>query len=163
MKLVPGLYEQVINKEIDNELNKIADACKAVSSIDKAEASKILAQYMTDIVQKGLDNIADNGGGVVDQIELVNRIVNEIKDSTKEADFAEMNVDLKAEQLFAVLRSNDPSIVVGKKASDTVRPETSISQSSLFTGAVHEPQMFSELKKEIRLQIYFGRKIRICS
>lgn len=149
MKLVPGLYEQVINKEIDNELNEIADACKAVSPIDKAEASKILAQYMTDIVQKGLDNIADNGGGVVDQIELVNRIVNEIKDSTKEADFAEMNVDLKAEQLFAVLRSNDPSIVVGKKASDTVRPETSISQSSLFTGAVHEPQMFSELKKEI--------------
>ena len=43
MKIVPGLYEQVINKEIDNELNEIADACKAVSPIDKAEASKILA------------------------------------------------------------------------------------------------------------------------
>lgn len=67
----------------------------------------------------------------------------------KEADFASLQVDQRAEQLLALLREYDPKLTSGKKASDMERPETSLAQSSLFTGAIHEPQMFSELKKEI--------------
>lgn len=59
-------------------------------------------------------------------------------------------MDDEGEQLFALLSRDDPMMRIGrKKAKDLPRPETSIAQSSLFTGAVHEPQMFSELKKEI--------------
>ena len=50
-----GLYEQVINSALTSELAEIPEARKAVAPIDKAEASKVLAQYLTDIVQKGLD------------------------------------------------------------------------------------------------------------
>lgn len=144
-----GLYEQVINNALTSELAEIPEARKAIAPIDKAEASKVLAQYLADVVQKGLDNVADNGGDISAQIALTNQIVDLIQNTTKEADFAALGVDQRAEQLLALLREADPRLAVGKTASDLSRPETSIAQSSLFTGAIHEPQMYTELKKEI--------------
>ena len=77
--LHPGLYEQVINNALTRELAEIPEARKAVAPIDKAEASKVLAQYLADVIQKGLDNVLDNGGDISAQIELSNRIVNLIQ------------------------------------------------------------------------------------
>ena len=147
--LFPGLYEQVINTALNRELSKIPDARKSVAPIDKAEASKVLAQYLADVVQKGLENVLDNGGNVTDQVDLANRIVSLIERETKEAAFASLGVDQRAEQLLALLREQDPRLAVGRTAADLSRPQTSIAQSSLFTGAIHEPQMYTELKKEI--------------
>ena len=147
--LHPGLYEQVINSTLNRELSTIPEARKAIAPIDKAEASKVLAQYLADVVQKALDNVIDNGGDVSAQIALTNQIVDLIQTTTKEDDFASMSVDQRAEQLLALLRENDSRLLLGKTAADMERPETSVAQSSLFTGAIHEPQMFSELKKEI--------------
>ena len=147
--LPPGIYKQVINTALNRELSEIPDARKSVAPIDKAEASKVLAQYLADVVQKGLENVLDNGGDISAQIELANRIVTIIQNPTQEADFASLNVDQRAEQLLALLQEQDPRLAVGKIAADLSRPETSIAQSSLFTGAIHEPQMYTELKKEI--------------
>lgn len=145
--LQPGLYEQVINTALNRELSEIPDARKSVAPIDKAEASKVLAQYLADVVQKGLETVGDNGGDISTQIGLANQIVDLIQNTTKEADFAALSVDQRAEQLLALLREQDPRLAVGKTAADLSRPETSIAQSSLFTGAIHEPQMYTELKK----------------
>ena len=147
--LSPGLYEQIINTALKYELSEVPDARKSVAPIDKAEASKVLAQYLADVVQKGLDNVVDNGGDLSKQIGLVNQIVDLIQNITGETDFAVLGVDQRAEQLLALLREQDPRLAVGKTAADLSRPETSIAQSSLFTGAIHEPQMYTELKKEI--------------
>ena len=147
--LHPGLYEQVINNALTSELSDIPDARKSIAPIDKAEAAKVLAQYLADVVQKGMENVLDNGGDISAQIALANQIVTLIQNTTQEADFATLGVDQRAEQLLALLREQDPRLAAGKTAADLSRPETSIAQSSLFTGAINEPQMYTELKKEI--------------
>ena len=50
--LHPGLYEQVINNALTGELAEIPEARKSVAPIDKAGASKVLAQYLADVVLK---------------------------------------------------------------------------------------------------------------
>lgn len=143
-----GLYEQVINKEIEKELKSLTDKLSQTIPIDKAEGSKVLAQYITEIIQKGFDNVYDNGGDTSDQIELANKIVNTIITETKEADFDMLKISERAEQLLVLMERKNSVLSLYEK-TNIVRPETSLAQSSIFTGSVHEPQMFTELKKEI--------------
>ena len=146
--LKQGLYEQVVNTEIKDELCQLPEGSKHVEKIDAAESSSVLTQYLSEVVHKGLDRIA--GDDISAQLNLVNKIVDLISQETAQDDLRDFTVDDEGEQLFALLSRDDPMMRIGrKKAKDLPRPETSIAQSSLFTGAVHEPQMFSELKKEI--------------
>ena len=146
--LKQGLYEQVVNTEIKDELRQLPEDSKHIEKIDAAESSSVLTQYLSEVVHKGLDRIA--GDDISAQLNLVNKIVDLISQETAQDDLRDFTVDDEGEQLFALLSRDDPMMRIGrKKAKDLPRPETSIAQSSLFTGAVHEPQMFSELKKEI--------------
>ncbi len=142
-----GLYEQIINKGLDAELS-VTDKFSQTAPIDSAEASKVLSKYVAEIVEKGLNNVKDNGGNLTSQVELVNRIVSTIMTETKEADFDTLSVAERAEQLLALFDKKNNVLALDER-DEIIRPETSIAQSSLFTGAVHEPQMFTELKKEI--------------
>lgn len=142
-----GLYEQIINKEIDTEL-AVTDKLTNTAAIDSAEASKALSEYISEVVLRGLENIKDNGGDINSQVNLANKIIKTIINETKEADFDTLSVAERAEQLLAVFEKKNNIIAFDEKAK-IIRPESSIAQSSLFTGAIHEPQMFTELKKEI--------------
>lgn len=142
-----GLYEQIINKGLETELS-VTDKLSTTAPIDSAEASKVLAKYIAEVVEKWLDNVADNGGDVSSQVALANRIISTIITETKENELDEMTVAERAEQLLALFDKKNSILSLDEKA-EIIRPETSIAQSSLFTGAIHEPQMFTELKKEI--------------
>mgnify|MGYP000638428802 FL=1 len=143
--LESGLYEQVINKELGTAIDNASDKDCSTAPIDRAEASKVLSKYIANIIEKGLDAVVDNGGDINSQVALANKIVNTIIAESGEEEFSAMSVDERAEQLLSVL----DKIYTNSSKNSLPRPETSIAQSSLFTGAIHEPQMFTELKKEI--------------
>ena len=107
-----------------------------------------LRRHRELILQKRLENIKDNGGNIANQVNLANKIINTIIQETRESDFDTLSVAERAEQLLAVFEKKNNIIAFDEKAK-IIRPETSIAQSSLFTGAIHEPQMYTELKKEI--------------
>src|SRR5699024_7501029 len=65
----------------------------------------------------------------------------------EDASFEQLEVDETVEVLKAIhSKLNDVRSIQKEK---TIRPVTSIAESSLFTGAVQEPSMLHELKKEI--------------
>lgn len=146
--LKSGLYEQVINSELAQELDRLTNKLSKTASIDSAEASKVLAKYVSEIIERGLDSVSSVTAGVQAQIDLTNKIVETIKRETGDATFDILSVDQRAELLLAIIEKENTIYALDEK-TEIVRPETSLAHSSLFTGSIHEPSMFTELKKEI--------------
>ena len=59
--LKPGLYEQIINEKIADDLSELPEACKETADLDEAEASRALSSYLQKILQKKLDEAAEHG------------------------------------------------------------------------------------------------------
>ncbi len=57
--LKKGIYEQVINKEIKEQLENSTDVVSQTEVIDNAMSSEILSKYISDIIKKGLENISN--------------------------------------------------------------------------------------------------------
>ena len=148
--LKDGLYEQVINKTLKKELETASDFYIEREDIDQAEAPKILANYIAGVIEKGLRGISDGDKKLLLQkrIDLINNIILSLEKDTDDSDFAGMSVDERAEQLLAVLQKKD-NVIQFNKSYKATRPETSIAQSSLFTGSNREPSLVTEFKKEI--------------
>ena len=153
-KLFPGFYEQVINEYFAKQLEQVENRFKEIEPIDQTEASTVLSGYLKDIVIQGLESAKESGEsegnvtGLQRQIVLANKIIKLIQEETNNEELKESFVDKKGEELLTLLDSQNTIRVVNANAK-IPRPQTSLAETSLFTGAKHEPQMFSELKAEI--------------
>ncbi len=147
MNLKPGIYEQLINALLDGALQKLpVERYKSLSEkIDSAESHAILSKYLQKVIQRTLRSLpAENR--LERQTELSNKIVALLRESSRDENLAEAFIPADTEVLLAIFdRIGLPS---GAERLIT-RPETGLSQSSLFTGSKMEPTLASEIKKEI--------------
>lgn len=154
--LEPGLYENIINEKISKELSEISPEDKKIKPLEEPETVVVLAKYVEAVVKRALTLVASGKADTkTTQIALTNKIIDVVEQEISpnlDDSFSKNTISEKGEQLLAI-RSKDPDEAVLSKSSASnryfIRPDTSMAQTSLFTGARHEPQMFTELKKEI--------------
>jgi HKD family nuclease len=151
-----GLYEKTIGTDLRRELDAEDDELVSQTErLDHADAARVLAAYAEEAVKQALDSI-EGDDAPVRQARLVNSLIDNLASQLKDSDsrlsdlIEGERVDLsrtKPEQLLSLVPRQNASVAEQKKG--LVRPLTSVAQTSLFTGAAHEPQLFSELRREI--------------
>ena len=148
-----GIYEQVINNDILTQLAKIDKDNFLIGkeNLDNEEAKVILSQYIERVIRQALNYIRDNekedDEKLLRQIELCNQLINILAKESADNDIEKYKIDERGELLTSLYYKLNNNRAVSK--AKEVRPITSISQSSLFTGSGIEPNMLSELNKEI--------------
>ena len=150
-----GIYEQIINTKLQKELDQI-DLTQYdidLEKLDAGDARKALTIYISVVLQKAIMYLRDEFGSskekesLVAQIRLCNSVIDEIEKSTGEKDFADLKILEKGEVLRSLYQKiNTARSIVNQKV---VRPETSLLESTLFTGSKQEPTMLSEIKKKL--------------
>ena len=65
-----GLYEQLINHTLRQELDTIPPERKSVMPVDPAEAAEVLSHYIAEATKKALSGLAEGRGDVADQVAL---------------------------------------------------------------------------------------------
>lgn len=151
--LKPGIYEDIINKQMKQELLSFVDDTYLVEkgNLDVEEARKILSSYISNVTRKALnyvrDSEKDDKEALLRQIMTCNRIITMLSDELDEDEFSKLEIDESGEVLQAIQEKLNKVHSIQKKKA--IRPVTSIAESTLFTGSAQEPNMLNELKKEI--------------
>ncbi|WP_170074498.1 DEAD/DEAH box helicase [Paraclostridium dentum] len=144
MKIKKGIYEQVISNKIHEELKIREDEINIFKEeIEKEEAKVILSKYLQEVTKKSLNLIKNKD--INKQIEICNQIINYLSEQVEDKEIKENNIHKDGEILLSV----EEKINKSKIKNNNIRPLTPISQSYLFTNSNNEPDLISELKREI--------------
>jgi len=148
--MIEGLYEQLINKLIESKLKNIDKNVFYIqeAEIDKNEASKILSQYVSNVIRFALSLISGENS-IEKQIELSNKIIGLLQSEIRSENFDEDLIEAKAKILTAVFSKVDLGVADFDKYLKQITPYTRLAQSELFTGNNAGISLESEIKKEI--------------
>lgn len=147
--LSEGIYEEIINNQLNKLLNSKTDYILEKDNIDREESSLILSNYIGHLIREGLQYIhkSDEKENINKKVEIINKIINILVENT-DKEYISSIIPVPAQQLLSLYKKENNIISINNKIK-VERPVTSLCQSSLFTCAKHEPKLINELKKEI--------------
>jgi len=151
--LKDGIYGNLISILVKNELDRVSDK-KFIqkSPVDADEATGLLTIYLSEIIERSLESAKNQGKGILGQVEIVNKILSAIGSDEVYRPYIYGEQGKTFEKLLALVNKENV-INFTERGYPVERPISPISRSSLFTGSVREPSMYSELKKEALFNI----------
>src|SRR5699024_8773742 len=106
--LKQGLYEEIINREIKQELLALDEATYAIEkkNLDAEEARKFLAAYISNVTRKALEYVRgeerDDKEALWKQIAACNRVIAMLSHELDDEAFGRLEIDEAGEVLQAV-------------------------------------------------------------
>lgn len=145
-----GLYEQLINKVIELKINRLNVDTFFVDKtpLDKSEASKVLSQYLSQVIQYALNQLSGKDS-LEQQIKISNRVIKLLSEEIADSDIDENIITTEAKILTAILNKLNADYSDFKSHVKEITPYTRLSHSELFTGNNAGISLESEIKKEI--------------
>jgi superfamily II DNA or RNA helicase len=140
MSLAPGIYEALLDEDLDGILRRHPELRSVFGKIDPEEEPPRYAAFVSKVLEQALRQEADPGL----RLQLCNQLIERIS-ARDETAFLQTRRLIPAEK--PLLLEVTPSHCV---EPGMPRPDTPLAESSLFTGSRSDPQLVHELLQEIR-------------
>jgi len=135
-----GLYDALLDERLHDALQRTPDIRSVLSKIDIEEQPSRYAAFVAKIVENALRQEADPD----EQLHLCNRLISILSEDGA-------RTHLEKHRLVSAEKQILSEITPPHYAKQGIpRPETSIVESSLFTGSPREPQLVHELQREMQ-------------
>jgi superfamily II DNA or RNA helicase/HKD family nuclease len=143
MKIQPGVYEDLISRGLQVELDRLAsDVAVGRASIDTAELPRVLGRYASKMLTRALESLSNEDRERLAP-GLVNRVIAEISKISSAVGDSDL-IDGSPELLAAVSR-----ILPDGSAARVTRPIVSLGDTTFLTNAKGEPVLLKQIESEI--------------
>ncbi len=137
--LKKGIYEKIIDIETNKDIIEAEENnlyCVR-EEMDSAESPKILADYLSDVIRKRLEDLEESQ----DRISIINNIF-------KCCGIDDTEIVDKKNLLMEVMKNQD-FLMQNQARTKTIRPISGFRVSSLFTGGNSTLSLGEEIRREI--------------
>lgn len=150
MRLIQGLYEEVITRRRAEELARVdASRYHVIEEVLKGDAASVhLTRHVLEAVLWGMRELAKEP---LAQVALANAVLNVVQHHTKDQSVEDLALDEEHLRLLhAIINLQNITLSHAETYAKDIRPMDGLTQSVLFTGGSAERSLHSELRREIR-------------